>query len=153
MDEGIFANDQNKIFEANGRLLRREQQQVVQQNYDVIQNLWIYQPPAHPSINGGVWVAVNSEGLSNAGEWLSANSNNNPLPGGPGFRATFPGARLDFFNDRWAWTSNAASGMLEIWTGASTSAPSYDAGRRASENGKTIKAAAINYSYDPAAIP
>ena len=80
MDEGIFANEQNKIFEANGRLLRREQQEVVQQNYDVIQNLWIYQPPAHPNINGGVWVAVNSEGLSNAGEWLSANSNNNPLP-------------------------------------------------------------------------
>lgn len=153
MDEGIFANDPNKIFEANGRLLRREQQEVVQQNYDIIQNLWIYQPPAHPNINGGVWVAVNSEGLSNAGEWLSANSNNNPLPGGPGFRATFPGGRLDFFNDRWAWTTNAASGMLEIWTGASTSAPGYNAGRRASENGKTIKAAATNYSYDPAGIP
>lgn len=153
MDEGIFANDQNKIFEANGRLLRREQQEVVQQNYDVIQNLWIYQPPAHPNINGGVWVAVNSEGLSNAGEWLSANSNNNPLPGGPGFRTTFPGGRLDFFSDRWAWTSNAANGMLEIWTGASTSVPGYDAGRRASENGKTIKEAATNYSYDPAGIP
>lgn len=153
MDEGIFANDQNKIFEANGRLLRREQQEVVQQNYDIIQNLWIYQPPAHPNINGGVWVAVNSEGLSNAGEWLSANLNNNPLPGGPGFRATFPGGRLDFFNDRWAWTSNSASGMLEIWTGASTSAPGYNAGRRASENDKTIKAAATNYSYDPAGIP
>jgi hypothetical protein len=141
------------IFAANGDLLRREQQEVVQQNYDIVQTLQMRQPPAHPNINGGVTVAVDANGLANAGEWLSANSNNNPLPGGPGFRATFPSGRLDFFNDRWAWTSNAASGMLEIWTGASTSAPGYDAGRRASENGKTIKAAATNYSYDPAGLP
>ena len=153
MDLGIYNNNQSNIFAANGDLLRREQQEVVQQNYDIVQNLQIRQPPAHPSINGGVMVAVDANGLANAGEWLSANSNNNPLPGGPGFRATIPGGRLDFFGDRWAWTSNGTSGMLQIWTGASTSAPGFNAGMRASENGKTIKSAASAYSYDPSGLP
>jgi hypothetical protein len=153
MDLGIYNNNQSNIVAANGDLLRREQQEVVQQNYDIVQNLQIRQPPAHPSINGGVMVAVDANGLANAGEWLSANSNNNPLPGGPGFRATIPGGRLDFFGDRWAWTSNGTNGMLQIWTGASTSAPGFNAGMRASENGKTIKSAASAYSYDPSGLP
>jgi hypothetical protein len=153
MNTGILDNDQSVIFAANGELLRREQEEVVQPNYNLVQNLRLRQPPAHPNINGGVMVAVDANGLANAGEWLSANSNNNPLPGGPGFRATFPAGRLDYYDDRWAWTSNGASGMLQIWTGSSTSAPGFDAGRRASENGKTIKAAASAYSYDPAGLP
>ena len=95
LNSGIFNDNQNMIFAANGNLLRREQQEVVQQNYDIIQNLQIYQPPARPYINGGVDVPVDSNGLANAGEWLSANSNNNPLPGGPGFRATLPEGRLE----------------------------------------------------------
>ena len=131
-------NNQYIIFAANGDLLRREQQEVVQQNYNIIQNLQIYQPPARPYINGGVDVPVDANGFANAGEWLSANSNN-PLPSGPAFRATVPNGRLDFFEDRWAWTSNAASGMLEIWTGASISVPSFNAGKRAAENGKLSK--------------
>ncbi|MCE2960766.1 MAG: hypothetical protein ACK46A_11440 [Akkermansiaceae bacterium] len=150
---GILDNDQSVIFSANGDLLKREQEEVVQANYNLVQNLRLRQPPAHPNINGGVMVAVDANGLANAGEWLSANSNNNPLPGGPGFRATFPSGRLDYYDDRWAWTSNSASGMLQIWTGSSTTAPGFDAGRRASENGKTIKAAASAYSYDPAGLP
>jgi hypothetical protein len=153
LDLGILSNNKSLIFSANGDLLRREQKNVIQGNYDIVQNLRIRQPPAHPNINGGVMVAVDTNGLANAGEWLSANSNNNPLPGGPAFRATVPGGRLDFFDDRWAWTSNPANGMLEIWTGASTSVQGFDGGRRASENGKTIKAAAANYSYDPSELP
>jgi len=77
------------------------------------------------------------------------------MPGGPRFRDVVPGGRIDIYNDRWAWTNNAANGMLQIWTGDATSAtaPKFDAAKRLSESNKTMRSAAAAYSFDPAGLP
>ena len=116
------------------------------------------QPPQLANwLVGGVTVPVNASGLANAGEWLSANSNKNPIPGGPTFRAVVPNGRLDTFNDRWAWTSNATNGMLERWTGASTAGPNLDAASRLQRTNLSMRAAAgFNnpvYAFDPDYLP
>ena len=139
-------------------ILKREQQIVVQRNYNRITDLWLRQPPQLANwLVGGVTVPVNASGLANAGEWLSANANKNPIPGGPAFRAVVPGGRLDTYNDRWAWTSNATNGMIERWTGASSAGPNFDAATRMQRNDLPMRTAAgfssPVYSFDPDYLP
>jgi len=152
---GIEDSDQTDINSANKTLLQREQREVIQKYYfDYSTSIFMKQPPLQSWV-GAVAVATNSQGLVNAGEWLSANANKNPMPGGPKFRDTVPGGRIDKYDDRWAWTSNAANGMLEIWTGeaSAAAAPKFNAGRRLSESNKTMYSAAAPYSFDIGGLP
>jgi hypothetical protein len=150
LDAGIHNNDQDMINIANRDLLEREQLQVVQQYYfDFATNVFLKRPP------GSVAVPENASGLVNAGEWLSANASLNPMPGGPAFHDVVPAGRLDFYDDRWAWTNNASNGMLQIWTGAATApeTPNFDATRRMTENNKSMYSASAAYSSDPGGLP
>jgi hypothetical protein len=158
VDAGIRDNSQILINQGNGNLLLREQQEVVQDDYVYVRGLWIRQPPAVLAWwVDAVILPINSEGLAFAPEWLSANSNKNPLnpaaPHSPGFRATIPGGRLDNFADRWAWTSNPTNGMLQMWTGGSTGGANFDAAKRLLHAGKSMQDAASVYSYDPGMLP
>ena len=104
VDNGILDSNQNSINIGNRDLLEREQFEVVQQYYfDYATTIWMKQPPLQSWV-GAVAVAKNGSGLANVGEWLSANSNKNPMPGGPKFRDVVPGGRVDVYNDRWNWT-------------------------------------------------
>jgi hypothetical protein len=151
IDKGIQENLQSEINGGNKELLRREQRDVVQRDYTAISTVFLRQPPAFLTwwVNG-VTVPVNSAGLANAGKWLSANANKNPLnpqlPYGPKFRTTVPGGRLDSYADRWAWTSNSATGMLEMWTGESTGGANFDAAKRMSNNNLSMRQAASVYT-------
>ena len=156
--EGINGSDQTKINKGNRDLLEREQRDVVQKDYNTITTLRLRQPPAVVAwwVNA-VTVPVDSAGLANAGEWLSANSNKNPLnrssPHAPAFRVTVPGGRLDTYVDRWAWTSNPTNGMLEMWTGTSTAGPNLNVGTRMSYNNQSMKQSATIYSNGSAMLP
>ena len=104
----------------------------------------------------GFEVVAEDPGLgANVGEWLSANAKKNPMPGGPAFRSVVPGGRVDNYEDRWTWTNNSANGMLQIWTGDATdvTAPKFSAGKRLSENNKTMYSAASPYSFDTGGMP
>ena len=76
IDKGIQENLQSEINGGNKELLRREQRVVVQNDYSAISTVFLRQPPALLTwwVNG-VTIPVNSAGLANAGEWLSANAN------------------------------------------------------------------------------
>jgi hypothetical protein len=151
IDKGIQENLQSEINGGNKELLRREQRVVVQNDYSAISTVFLRQPPALLTwwVNG-VTIPVNSAGLANAGEWLSANANKNPLnpqlPYGPKFRTTVPGGRLDLYADRWAWTSNPIDGMLEMWTGESTGGVNFSAAKRMSNNNLSMKQSASVYT-------
>ena len=151
IDKGIKDADQNKINLGNRDLLEREQREVVQQDYSSISTVYLRQPPAFLTwwVNG-VTVPANAAGLANAGEWLSANANKNPLNPqafyGPKFRTIVPGGRLDVYADRWAWTSNPTSGMLEMWTGVSTGGVNFDAAKRMFNNNLSMRQAASVYT-------
>ena len=69
--------------------------------------------------------------------------------GGPAFLAVVPGGRLDVYDDRWAWTSNATNGMLQMWTGASSAGPNFNAATRLQQNNLSLGAAAGRGSYVP----
>jgi hypothetical protein len=158
IDEGIRNANQTKINEGNGKLLLREQEIVVQPDYEFIRTVWLRQPPAIAAWwFDATLVPVNGSGLANAAEWLTANSKKNPLnptsPHAPSFLTTVPGGRLDVFADRWAWTSNPTSGMLELWTGTSTAGPNFNAAKRLLHAGKSMYSAASVYSYDTAYLP
>ena len=164
LDMGIKDSDQTQVNDANTELLRREQRDIVQEYYyDFATTKWMHQPKS-----GVGWIdsslswllgfeVVTEDGTlgANVGKWLSANSKKNPLPGGPSFHDVVPNGQIDAFNDRWAWTSNAANGMLQIWTGAASdaAAPKFDATQRLSENQKLMYSAAIPYSHDPGGLP
>ena len=156
--DGIDAADQTKINKGNRDLLEREQRDVVQQDYDKISTLRLRQPPAVVAwwVNA-VPVPVDSNGLANAGEWLSANSNKNPLnrssPHAPAFRLTVPGGRLDMYADRWTWTSNSTNGMIEMWTGTSSAGSNLNAATRMSYNNQSMKQSAAPYSNDVSMLP
>ena len=153
LDNGILDQDQPTINAANQILLRREQRDVVQQYYfDFATSNRMKQPPLQSWV-GAVAVPEDSNGLVNAGEWLSANANKNPMPGGPAFRPSIPGGRIDVYNDRWAWTSNIVHGMVQIWTGTATNAVQFDSAKRMAENNKTMYSAAAAYSFDPGGLP
>ena len=149
--QGILNGDQSKINLGNRDLLEREQRDVVQQDYNSITTLKLRQPPAFLTwwVNG-VTVPTDFNGLAQANEWLSANSNKNPLnktsPHSPAFRTTVPGGLLDSYNNRWAWTSNPTNGMLEMWAGTSTAGPNLSAATRMSHNNQTMKQAATIYT-------
>ena len=152
---GVEESDQDAINAANHDLLQREQRDVVQSYcFDYTTTKFMKQP-ALQSWVGAVAVAENSNGLVNIGEWLSANANKNPMPGGPKFRDVVPGGRIDNYQHRWNWTANSANGMLLIWTGKATdvSAPKYNAGQRLIENNKKMYSAAAVYSYDVGGLP
>ena len=164
LDVGIHTEDQFAINLANRNLLQREQRDVVQEYYTLYATTkWMNQPKSSVSwIDAAVsWllgfeVVTEDPGLgANVGEWLSANSKKNPMPGGPSFRAIVPGGRIDSYNDRWAWTSNPANGMLEIWTGDSTAAipTPFNAAKRMTENNKTMYSASAAYSFDSGGLP
>lgn len=161
---GIESSDQGEINIANHDLLLREQRDVVQESYNVFAtNLWFHQPRTGYSWLNNIlaWllnfqVVAEDPGLgANVGEWLSANSLNNPMPGGPAFRVTVPNGRIDAFPDRWQWTNNANDGMLQIWIGdaASPSGPAFNAGTRLSENNKSMYSASAAYSFDVGGLP
>jgi hypothetical protein len=155
LNSGILNQDQTAINTANQRLLQREQRDVVQQYYyDYTTTKYMKQPPLQSWV-GAVAVAESSNGLANTGEWLSANSNKNPMPGGPKFRDVVPGGRIDEYNDRWAWTNSSANGMLQIWTGSATdaAAPKFNAAQRMTQNNKTMYSAAAPYSFDTGGLP
>jgi hypothetical protein len=151
-------NQQVNINDGNGKLLRREQELVVQPDYDFVRTIWLRQPPAllAPWF-GSTTVPVNSAGLANAAEWLTANSKQNPLnptaPYTPAFLTAVPGGRLDVFTDRWTWTSNPTSGMLQMWTGTSSAGPNFNATKRLLHAGKSMFSASSVYSYDIASLP
>lgn len=158
IEEGIRDSVQSKINDGNGRLLRREQEIVVQPDYVYVRGVWLRQPPAIAAFYfDATLVPVNAAGLANAGEWLTANSKKNPMnpiaPHAPTFLATVPGGKLDDFADRWAWTSNPTNGMLELWTGSSTAGPNFDAAKRLLHAEKTMYYAALVYCYDVAMLP
>ena len=92
---------------------------------------------------------------ANVGEWLSANSIKNPMPGGPAFRDTVPRGRIDVFAQRWKWINNPKDGMLQIWTGVATapSAPKFNAAKRMKENNKSMYSAASAYTFDVGGLP
>jgi hypothetical protein len=155
LDQGIISENQNDINSANHDLLEREQFEVVQSYYhDYTTTKFMKQPPLQSWL-GAVAVAENSNGLVNTGEWLSANANKNPMPGGPKFHDVVPGGRIDTYQDRWTWTANAANGMLSIWTGEASdaNAPKFDSNRRLTENNKTMYSAAAPYSFDTGGLP
>ncbi len=156
LNTGILYESQPTINQANQDLLEREQFEVVQQYYfDHATNVRMRQSPAWIDWGAAVHVEEDADGLVNVGVWLSANSNKNPMPGGPGFHAVVPDGRIDFVNDRWAWTNNAVNGMLQIWTGDASSsvAPHFDAPTRMAENNKTMYSAASDYSNDTGELP
>jgi hypothetical protein len=164
LDVGIHTEDQSAINLANRNLLQREQRDVVQEYYTLYATtIWMNQPKSGVSwIDAAVsWllgfeVVTEDPGLgANVGEWLSANSKKNPMPGGPSFRDIVPGGRIDSYNDRWAWTSNPTNGMLEIWTGDSTAAipAPFNAAKRMTENNKTMYSASSAYSFDSGGLP
>ena len=125
LDVAIADADTPAINNANGLFLEREQRIVIQPKYNTLTNdMWLRRPPL------SVAVPVNANFLSNAGEWLSANSNMNPIPGGPPFRSPGSTVRLDVYADRWAWTSNTTNGMLQLWTGTSSAGPNQDPASR-----------------------
>ena len=99
-------------------------------------------------------IVVEEPGLgANVGEWLSANAKKNPIPGGPAFRDTVPGGRIDNYEQRWHWTNNNASGMLQIWTGTADQGPNFTSTKRTEENSKTMYSAAAAYSFDVGGLP
>ncbi len=163
LDAGIQDSDQVVINQANHDLLQREQRDVIQTYYaSYATPYFMKQPPSGFSffgrwieIVGAVHLTPNANGLVNTGEWLSANANKNPMPGGPKFRDIVPGGRIDNYQDRWNWTANQANGMLSIWTGEATDAsvPKFNAGQRLSETNKTMYSAAAAYSYDTGGLP
>jgi len=155
IDNGISGGNTALINEGNDALLKREQEVVMQPIYfNRLANTWIKQPPLQSWL-GAVAVPENSNGLGNAGEWFSANSNKNPMPGGPGFRATVPNGRIDNFLNRWTWIHNTSNGMLQIWTGDATGvgAPKFNPATRLLQNNKTITTAVTPYSIDPGGLP
>jgi hypothetical protein len=158
IDKGIRTADQLKINNGNGKLLLREQELVVQQDYEFIRGVWLRQPPAAAAWwFGATLVPVNAMGVANAAEWLSANSAKNPLnpipPHTPAFLTSVPGGRLDRFVDRWAWTSNPTNGMLELWTGTSSAGPNFDSTKRMLHVDKSMRSAAGVYAYDRDFLP
>ncbi len=158
IDAGIRVSDTAQINQGNGELLRREQKDVVQKNYNILKTTRLKQPYAIGNAwFGSITVAVGADGLADAGQWLSANSNKNPLnpvaPYTPTFQATVPGGRLDTYEDRWAWTSNPTNGMLEMWLGTSTAGPNFDATKRLFHTSQTMFDAAKPYVYDEHELP
>ena len=125
---GIQEKDQRLINASNGDLLLREQRDVVQSSYFTYATRgWFYQPRTYTWLDGiAAWLLnfkiVNEHPKlgANVGEWLSANSIKNPMPGGPAFRDTVPRGRIDVFAQRWKWINNPKDGMLQIWTGVAT---------------------------------
>lgn len=146
LDEGILNNNTELISLAAGNLLIREQRKIVQSNYDTIRNLPFEQPPLSRyfgAIEAPLWI----EGYVNASEWLSLNSNKNPIPGGPGFRATVPQGKLDKFVDRWIWSFTNQNSMFNIWSGKPTATPSFTPAIRMNHNNKLMIDASDPYSF------
>jgi hypothetical protein len=76
-------------------------------------------------------------GMGNAGEFLSLKAKLNSIPGGPA-------ARMDKFDDRWAWIyrPQTGNGMFQIWENAGV-------GGRAAWRNQNLKAAALPYKRGP----
>jgi hypothetical protein len=163
LDAGIQDSDHVAINQANHDLLQREQRDVIQTYYARYATPYFMKQPPSGFYFFGRWIEIfgavhlppNANGLVNTGEWLSANANKNPMPGGPKFRDIVPGGRIDNYQDRWNWTANPVNGMLSIWTGEATDAnvPKFNAGQRMSEINKTMYSAAAAYSYDTGGLP
>lgn len=160
LDEGIAKNNMAKIRDAGGALLDREQNIVIQPYYAATGPVK-FKPPG---VNwlwafwlGGVEVTRDADGKCEIGEWMSANSVHNPIPGpnpipagsdyGPlSFRSVVPGGRLDNKDHRWAWITHAEHGMLPRWSGTGTGAGNYSAAMRLDASDDVLHDAALIYS-------
>lgn len=160
LDDGISNNNMTKIRSAGEQLLDREQNIVIQPYYAAIGPVK-FKPPG---VNylwafwiGGVEVARDADGKCEIGEWISANSVQNPIPGpnpipagsdyGPlSFRSVVPGGRLDNAGNRWAWITHAEHGMLPRWSGTGTGAGNFSAADRLTFVRLVLHDAALAYS-------
>jgi hypothetical protein len=150
LDDGIANENMNLIRGAGGELLFREQWDVIQPYYEAIGAVRFVQPGffyfgVGPWM-GGVYVTPGADGKVEIGEWLSANSINNPMIGGPAFRDVVPGGRIDNATQRWQWISDPAQGMLPIWTGTATVGISYTPANRLGLATQNLKASALPYT-------
>jgi hypothetical protein len=162
--QGIFDEDPYQIEFASRDLLLREQRDIIQESYTVFAtNKIIYQPRIDmPWVGNPLdWlfgfetVAEAAPGYAWTGEWLSANSKNNPMPGGKEFRVVVPGGRVDKFPDRWAWSGDFLDGMFNIWSGSVTGqgSPSFSRAQRQMEAQKSMHEAALPYAFDDPGLP
>jgi len=160
--QGIFDEDPFQIEFASRDLLLREQRDIIQESYTVFaSNQIIYQPKTGmPWIDNATNWLFGFEtvdevvpGFANVGEWLSANSKKNPMPGGKSFRDVVPGGRIDHFQDRWAWSGDVNDGMFLIWAGSNPAIPNFDRARRQLEAGKSMYDAAFQYAFDGGGLP
>jgi len=155
INSGILESNPTLIGLGSRNLLQHEQRDVVQTDYDILNDLWLEQPPLARWV-GAVSVPENGSGFANAAIWLSANSTKNPLNPStfvPTFQTTVSGGRLDHYADRWEWTSNPTDGMFELWSGTSSTGPNFTPAMRLDYASKTLKNAASNYSFDSPNIP
>ena len=162
--QGIFDEDPYQIEFASRDLLLREQRDIIQESYTVFAtNKIIYQPRLDmPWVGNPLdWlfgfetVAEVAPGYARTGVWLSANSKNNPMPGGKEFRVVVPGGRVDKFPDRWAWSGDFPDGMFNIWSGSVTGqgSPSFSRAQRQMEAQKSMYEAALPYAFDDPGLP
>jgi len=148
VDKGIHQQNEGRIREGARKLLEREQAVIMQPYYTAIAPVKLMPPGGSwAGWIGGVAVPLDADGKAEIGEWMSANSTKNPIPGGPALRTVVPGGRLDSYPDRWKWIDDPAQGMLHLWTGQSTLGPNFTPSMRGYRVNQNLRDAALLYSY------
>ena len=107
METSIRSNDNSAISAANESILRREQEEILEDTYSGLLN------------------------LGSRVSWLFSVMAENPIVvDGPSFKDVVPaeGSNLFIFEDRWQWITKSGNGMVDLWLNYSVSQRQSEAG-------------------------
>lgn len=153
IDQGVEENETQMLHEGNKKLLRREQEVVMQPLYEVMKSVWLdpvgLEQFLATSFTEITYPPENGEGEINIDEMFTINGRNPVHLTGPKLRMVVPSGRLSNFDDRWAWIDNDQNGMVQIWLGTSSSIVGFTEANRRNLNSSVFKQHSALYSQLP----